>query len=278
MKLPAGSAELTIAFDMMSRGPYPPAGFLPVWDAELGNGDYFGLYWPLGREQQEPIVCEMYHDEGRLIPAFSDAAIFRTWLKLNDGDRGDTPIDDPAFAPSSFAAAKVCIAHGQVEQAISYLEQTCASVSEVSEYWLALATQRRRIGDQDGSVDAALSAFRSGWHFGKPSNAVLQILRHAQGAERCVAEPLVKRSDEFTMKYGGEKVNRNYDLLKECIDEYFSIGSALHALQLYQNYAFMMNAETTAFQERYRFDLVTWQIEFSNLCLHHLQDGRTTLK
>jgi len=31
------------------EGAYPPLGFKQIWEAELGNGDFYGLYWPFGR-------------------------------------------------------------------------------------------------------------------------------------------------------------------------------------------------------------------------------------
>src|SRR4029453_14982544 len=37
---------------------FPPVGFL-VWEfRNLGDGDAMGYYWPVGREDRPPIVCE----------------------------------------------------------------------------------------------------------------------------------------------------------------------------------------------------------------------------
>lgn len=56
MKAPAQIDALSLAgHDFATGGAYPPLGFRPVLDAELGNGDYFGLYWPYGREGRDPI-------------------------------------------------------------------------------------------------------------------------------------------------------------------------------------------------------------------------------
>ena len=55
MKVPEGMEELSLAEDGIGAGgAYPPLGFKPFLEAELGNGDYFGLYWPYGREDREP--------------------------------------------------------------------------------------------------------------------------------------------------------------------------------------------------------------------------------
>ncbi|MEI8381382.1 MAG: hypothetical protein WCJ09_14740 [Planctomycetota bacterium] len=89
MKAPSEIDALSLAGeDAGSGGAYPSLGFRAVWDAELGNGDYFGLYWPYGREDREPIVCDMLHDEWSLVVAFSNAGTFVKWVKLNDGCRG----------------------------------------------------------------------------------------------------------------------------------------------------------------------------------------------
>src|SRR5687768_17285823 len=102
MKKPLAADRLSLMPDGISRGPYPPSGFLAVWDADLGNGDYFGLYWPLGREQEEPMVCDMAHDSWSMIPCFSNANTFANWLEANDHERGDCEPEDPDFAPAHF--------------------------------------------------------------------------------------------------------------------------------------------------------------------------------
>lgn len=48
--------------------PYPPPGYLP-WDRlEVGNGDTYGFYWPIGRENDPPLVCTLMHDSFEIYP------------------------------------------------------------------------------------------------------------------------------------------------------------------------------------------------------------------
>jgi len=56
---------------------YPPPGYLPWNRLELGNGDTYGFYWPIGTESGPPIVATIVHDEGQLMPLASslEAAI-----------------------------------------------------------------------------------------------------------------------------------------------------------------------------------------------------------
>lgn len=98
VKAPLCINQLSLTGDIAS-GPYPPSGFAPVSDAELGNGDYFGLYWPFGQEAQEPIVCDMAHDSWSMVPCCPSEATFVAWLEENNCQRGDLPWFDADFAP-----------------------------------------------------------------------------------------------------------------------------------------------------------------------------------
>ncbi len=86
MKMPSQIERLSMGGGDVG-GIYPPLGFLPVLDAELGNGDYFGLYWPYGRESCEPLVCDMLHDESRVALAFSSVPVFVAWLEAKGASR-----------------------------------------------------------------------------------------------------------------------------------------------------------------------------------------------
>jgi tetratricopeptide (TPR) repeat protein len=50
---------------------YPPVGFLPWPFGQVGNGDAYGYYWPVGREDGDPVVALMSHDYGALNPIAS---------------------------------------------------------------------------------------------------------------------------------------------------------------------------------------------------------------
>jgi tetratricopeptide (TPR) repeat protein len=274
MRKPEGMDKLSVAPNEIALGPYPSMGFLPVWNAELGNGDYYGLYWPLGREAREPVICDMLHDEWRLQPAFSSVPKFWEWLEKNDHERGEVEVDDQGFAPACFRRGKELLAQGQVEGAVAELRNACASFPEVGEYWFTLAGQLRRVGQTDESLGAVLNAFRANWVFGRPAEGVLRMLQGAARGSVIANDPLVQRAAKLTMKFGGEKENSNYAILRECVQAYFEAGQPLHALQLHQNHAYMMTSETVSFQERQGFVRSAWQAEFSVLCEKHLGDSR----
>jgi hypothetical protein len=70
-----------------SGTPYPPPGYLPWNRLEVGDGDTYGFYWPIGREDQPPIVCTLMHDSGELMPlASSLEAVVRLHAAVDLGD------------------------------------------------------------------------------------------------------------------------------------------------------------------------------------------------
>src|SRR5262245_33624700 len=71
------------------NGCYPPLGYLP-WDVfEVGNGDTYGYYWPVGHEDREPLVCTTEHDVFRVVPIASDLAGCLRLLKVTRPEIAD---------------------------------------------------------------------------------------------------------------------------------------------------------------------------------------------
>ncbi|EFF4917675.1 hypothetical protein OSL35_15030, partial [Escherichia coli] len=77
------------------------------------------------------------------------------------------------------------------------------------------------------------------------------------------------------LSFGGTKENNNYPLMQMCVDTYFAQRKPLQALTLLHNYAWIMSSETTAFQERYDFNIDEWRAKFRQLCLEYFGDSRT---
>ena len=255
-------------------GPYPPAGFTLLQEVDFGNGDHYGLHWPLGRENEAPVVCETMHDEWGIAPVFADVDAFARWLDECDGEPGERPPHDDAFAPAHFERARTHFAAGRLDEAIDAVEHACRSVPDVAEYWSLLARAQQRAGRNEEAVRAGLAAFHCPWSFGRPGEPVLRLLR---GARVGFDDPVLRRANELTLVFGGTKQNPEYDRLRACIDEYFAAGQGLEALRLLQNFAYVMSGETVSFQQRYGFSLEAWRADFPRLCGEHLGDARTTL-
>jgi tetratricopeptide (TPR) repeat protein len=50
---------------------YPPVGFMQWEICHIGNGDAYGYYWAVGREDDDPVVAMMSHDCAALNPLAS---------------------------------------------------------------------------------------------------------------------------------------------------------------------------------------------------------------
>jgi len=74
---------------------YPPCGYLPWKALEVGNGDTYGFYWPIGREEGPPVVCTLMHDEWAVLPVASGLREFaRLHVLRHSGSEEDPPEDE----------------------------------------------------------------------------------------------------------------------------------------------------------------------------------------
>jgi hypothetical protein len=218
----------------------------------------------------------MFHDGWGLQVAFSTVPLFLQYLEMNDGLRGDNAVDDPNLPSTRFLAVRT-ILHDNPEAAVSLLTSICADFPECADYWFTLAGQLRRLGDNDGSARAAIRAFTSNWAFGMPPNGTLKLLQNARANSVVSKDPLIVRSSELSMAFGGTKENPVYEVLRDCIAGYLASNDPLPGILLNQNYGYMMLMETTAFQDRYGFKVDQWLQAHSQLCSIHLGDDRRTI-
>jgi hypothetical protein len=98
MRAPAELASITLDTTRTHNSPIPPLGFILFSEGALGNGDSFGLYWPIGKEQEEPLVAETWHDEWRVAPTYSSLRHFLTALERAGDEQQPQPLspeEDP---------------------------------------------------------------------------------------------------------------------------------------------------------------------------------------
>lgn len=272
MKLPESAADLGFASGWPT-GAYPPPGFAPFYGCDLGNGDLFGLYWPTGRENDEPVVCEMSHDDWTLMPSFSSYEKWLEWADANNGEWGEEEVDDDDFVLSHMEAARNALKASKPQVAITFLEKACISLPDFGEPWALLASQRKRVGDLGGAEEAALKAAQlSSWVFGASGMHTLRLIQQDGAFAR---DPLVGRRDLVSAKTGGVKENPIYDALRACIVEYREQGQYIPAITLLYNFGYAMCRETTSFQERNGFQPDAWRAEYDELCLEGLGQTRT---
>ncbi|EMI2416076.1 MULTISPECIES: tetratricopeptide repeat-containing protein [Enterobacterales] len=188
----------------------------------------------------------------------------------------------PLLAVNLFKQSQHFREKQKIEDAIHYGLMACNSFTESSEYWLALAGLYQQSKNRLLSIKAALNSYVSNWGFGVPHDKVLYFLKQGMDFSELSSDPVIQKvtSGGLDLNFGGTKTNHNYPMMKECIDAYFSLNQPVTALKLYQNYAFSMYTETSAFQERYDFRIEEWKSDFKALCLKYLNDSRSevTLK
>lgn len=274
MKLPAAYNSVTLYNDAYEV-PYPPLGFCPIAEHQLGNGDTFGLYWPIGREDCDPIVAETYHDEWSIQPHFSSLDRFLVAAAISDDSDDDDEYDDdslvgtPSFDedPQSPAAclfaAREHLKSQNVNAAIECLETAVTVLPEYSEAQALLCTQYRRVNQNDAAIKSAIQSIISPSCFGAPPLQIVNWLSRQSSTRREIeSDPIWINRGRLTLKFGGVKENDEYQILRDAIDQYLANSAFIPAMTLMQTYAQFMYSETVSFQERYGFDareFVSWQ-------------------
>jgi tetratricopeptide (TPR) repeat protein len=254
MQPPANLAPISVEQDWQHTTAYPPLGFTPFAEGALGNGDTFGLYWPIGREAAEPIVVETWHDEWRVQPHFSSLAAFLSAYARAEDEYVATPslAEDPASPRAAYLEAKELIAQRKPDAAIALLEAALAIVPEYTDALTLLHGQYVRAGRIDEAARVAIQAIISPPSFGGPPFKALQWLR-TQPVPDGEPDPIWRACGQLSFNFGGSKENADYPVLLAAIDTYLEQGNYLSASTLMQTYAELMSAETVSFQERYAF-------------------------
>ena len=255
MQQPANLAHISAEQDWQHTTAYPPLGFTPFAEGALGNGDTFGLYWPIGREASEPIVVATWHDEWRIQPHFSSLAAFLQAHAAAEDEYVATPslADDPASPRAAYLEAREWIAQRKPDAAIALLEAALAIVPEYTDALVLLHGQYVRAGRIGEAARVAIQAIISPPSFGGPPLKALQWLR-MQPVPEGELDPIWRASGQLSLNFGGSKDNADYPVLLAAIATYLEQGKHVAASTLMQTYAELMSAETVSFQERHAFD------------------------
>jgi hypothetical protein len=257
VKLPARIAEITPDWDAGGQSTYPPLGFLRFLESGLGNGDCFGLYWPLGREHLDPLVVETHHDASYLSPAFS--SLDRFLAATGGSDEWVEPPtleQDPRSPHAGLGAAKQLLIGNEIESAVAQLLDVVEVLPEFGAAQWLLSRQLSRLGRKLEAFAAAHAAIISPPCFGGASaDALTWLRRQTQCPDEFVGDPLWRRRNELQFKFGGTKENPEYVVLQSLIAEYRNAGSGTLAMLLLQTYGELMRRETVSFRERYGFSI-----------------------
>lgn len=281
LQLPAGAEQLGIDISDKLSG-YLPLGFVGFSAHQLGNGDCFGFYWPVGQEGGEPLIAETQHDDGRLNPAFSGLAFFlrkTKGLAFDEWTEAPTEEEDPDAPLSRYTKARKLIARQAFEEAIFELENAVARLPEYTEALAALAGQYLRLGRTDDACRLAVQMIISPPAFGF-GGAVDNITRWFSQLETCppdlLDDPIWQGRACLAagVASGGAKESPAYAVLREAMDAYAANGEWVRVLTLMQTYSDFMNAETVSFQERHGYDCAEHRARQRQLSLQLPQGPR----
>lgn len=245
MKLPENllplAGRLGVHFDEPGE-IYPPVGYVPFRVLEIGNGDTFGFYWPIGREHADPLVCTTQHDAGRLLPY---ASSLEDCLRLivQEGY-----LEEEAEEVAEWLG--VDLAEG-LEAAAFPMD-----VERLPEYgaaWFHLAKDRRRERDLGQAALAMLQAISSPFCF-TGYEARRQCLAWLKQMPDEVlpgdSDPLWQNRHKLTFQTG-VKQNDDFRIYAEAVEAYHVQGDGHRAIRLRMLIGELMQMETTAFQGRY---------------------------
>ncbi len=249
------------------RVAFMPFGFIAFAEEQLGNGDQFGLYWPIGQEGQPPIVAETFHDEGAVMPAFSSLEVFLSQVaeQRESGHPEFPSYEADCLSPlACYEEARRMLRNRNFDAAVALLEAAVAKLPEYTGALALLTAQYLRQKRKDEACRMAARTIISPPSFGS-GEQVQRICswfsNWDEGPADLVQDPIWQsRASLASIPSGGTKESAAYPILAEAIDIYAARGHIVTALTLMQTYGEHMNYETISFQQRYRFDCHThWQ-------------------
>ena len=261
MKIPKNINKIN-ANSEIEIGAYPPNWFLEFEEAWLWNWDYFGLYWEIGKEENEPVVCEKKHDSGIIVPRFSCLDKFLEWYKLNDNNWWEKEIEDEEFIINYVNKWNDFLKQNNPEKAVESYKLGVLSFGEMSEPWFKLSTQQNRIGMKKEAQISLLNSILSNWVIGFPSQNAIRLFKNMKPIDELTDHPLIKYRDKLEFNFGWKKENDDYLILQKIIKEFKDRWDYRNWFILEQNYVNMMTWETSSFRERYNFDYEKWKQDF----------------
>ena len=287
-----GSAKQPEAWTRAGLSPvYPLPGFFPIISLfEVGNGDLTGFYWPIGKEDQEPILCDTYHDNWSLEPQASSLEglirrkVAEGHVEVEDDEDGENDDYEGAreiaeqlgvsllisaaeraspqlqllLDPDSPVALKSAAAEAakarDVEGAAGLLEHSLRVLPEYSEALMMLGNVYRRQGRLLEAAAKLVEALGAPLCLGGDRQKALQSVKRLRDEDypELLDDPLWAQRQRLTLVTG---VKRNDDLLvyEKAIATYLSQGKGILAVRLRMLVGELMWSETVSFRERYNY-------------------------
>jgi hypothetical protein len=262
------------------HGIYPPVGYLRWGVLEVGNGDTYGYYWPVGEEDNYPIVCTTEHDDALLVPIASGLEGCLRLLNVQEPEirdevmevarafdvrltgmhatvESDAGRDLAALDPHSphllLAAARESFRAGDLAITEERLKLSLDLLPEYAEASFALAQLYRRRHEMAAAAVALLDALGAPLCFGG-YDLREKCLRSLQGLKDDILperqDVLWRERKRLTLKTN-VKHNDDYLIYEDAIAAYLASGQGVRAVWLRMLVGELMLWETISFQERY---------------------------
>lgn len=262
---------------------FVPHGFLDTELFALGNGDTCGFYWPVGKEAEEPILGEIYHDSFTIIPTASNLEGLARIKALTDRDMDgiardiasnlgfdlpekhpepdvppETLLQQDANAPASLViAAQVALRNNDFDLAEQYLVHALKVLPEYTfAHYLLASLYRRKITRKLEAASEMLEVVISPMVFAYRTNRKqvlnwLQRLRDDNYPE-LVDNPIWVNRHKLRFEMYVKR-NNDFDIYEEAIEEYLTKNHGKKAVRLRMLVGELMNIETQAFRDRYKY-------------------------
>jgi hypothetical protein len=244
-------------------------GFIEWEVFECGNGDYFGFYWKIGAEDQNPIVCALHHDDWELMPwASSLERFFRIatanevhkitpfaenfWVNKEELQEileglNHQDIYDNCFTVRTLEDiltidnhSPICLKYlgdqyreeKNISAAIEYYRRALFVLPEYGDASFALAKIYRSQRDQHLAIPHFIDAFTAPFYFSKDKDKILHLLKgYNDDSLYDMKDPLWKR--RHLIKLDEEEKHPSFHhLLNEIIDEYIELKEFQRAIGL----------------------------------------------
>lgn len=275
MKLPNNIDKVTLS-ESADFWIFPPIGFLEIKEADNGTGDNYGLYWELGKENDEPIICSKRHEEFLLFPEFVNLKSFLAWYEETEGQESPRiDLKDTTFFLNLFNKSKVLTKTGKTDEAIQTLEKSIQLFGEYCDSWTLLAENYYKVNEFEKSENASLNSIITNYTFGLPSKKSIEQFNRIDPGGNLKDNPLVKRKDGLLLS--GDFANPfsvDYGKLLEAIEEFTEIGDLKTALLLEQNYGYLMSFEQVETKQKYKFNDSDWSTNFKDKILTYYPDRK----
>lgn len=267
---------------------FPPPGFVQAVSLfEFGDGDVIGFYWPIGKENEEPILCETYHDEQSLQPQASGVEGW-TRIKVAEGhcEPGDDdhqsaqelatqlgftlpaadgseplPVElqlalDPASPAVLKYAAQQAMKSGDLEVAAEHLRRALDLLPEYTEALILLGHLYRRQGKLPEAAQRLAEAMGAPLCFGWEREKALLSVKRLRDSDypELAGDPLWSQRQQLTFATGVKR-NDDFNIYEEAIAEYLRQGRGVLAVRLRVLVAELMWGETISFRERYSYSM-----------------------